>query len=134
MAKGLIDEDHPLSIGCIERGKRQVQRAFLRSADLIIGLGYDTIEVEYEAWIGNVPLLQIDIDPVDTDASVSVALEVTGNLDSTLTRLNFAKAADNDWTDSEVAGHRDAFQASLRPVSDSFTPHAAIDLVRTALP
>ena len=37
MAKGMIDEDHPLSVGCIERGKRQVQREFLRSADLILG-------------------------------------------------------------------------------------------------
>ncbi len=134
MAKGLIDEDHPLSIGCIERGRRQVQRAFLRGADLIIGLGYDTIEVEYEAWIGDVTLLQIDIDPVDTDSSVTVALEVTGNLDSTLTRLNVAKAAANDWTEAEIARHRDSFQASLRPGSDSFTPHAAIDLVREALP
>ena len=51
MAKGMIDEDHPLSLGCIERACRQVQRKLLRSADLIIGLGYDTIEVEYEAWI-----------------------------------------------------------------------------------
>ena len=57
MAKGMIDEDHPLSIGCIERSCRQVQRKLLRSADLIVGLGYDTIEVEYEAWIGDVPLL-----------------------------------------------------------------------------
>src|SRR5439155_18101893 len=52
MAKGMIDEDHPLSLGCIERACRQVQRKFLRSADLIVGLGYDTVEVEYEAWIG----------------------------------------------------------------------------------
>ena len=51
MAKGMIDEDHPLSLGCIERACRQVQRKLLRSADLIVGLGYDTIEVEYEAWI-----------------------------------------------------------------------------------
>src|SRR5262245_61521109 len=65
MAKGMIDEDHPLALGCIERARRQVQRRLLRSADLIVGLGYDTIEVEYEAWIGEVPLLQIDIEPVD---------------------------------------------------------------------
>ena len=51
MAKGMIDEDHPLSLGCIERSCRQVQRRFMQDADLIIGLGYDTIEVEYEAWI-----------------------------------------------------------------------------------
>src|SRR5438105_9833456 len=47
MAKGMIDEDHPLALGCIERARRQVQRRFLRSADLIVGFGYDTIEVEY---------------------------------------------------------------------------------------
>ena len=45
MAKGMIDEDHPLALGCIERACRQVQRKLLRSADLIVGLGYDTIEV-----------------------------------------------------------------------------------------
>ena len=39
MAKGMIDEDHPLSLGCIERACRQVQRKLLRSADLIVGLG-----------------------------------------------------------------------------------------------
>ena len=69
MAKGMIDEDHPLSIGCIERGKRQMQRAFLRKSDLIVGLGYDTIEVEYEAWIGDTPLLQVDIEKVDVAPS-----------------------------------------------------------------
>ena len=30
MAKGLVDEAHPLAIGCIERARRQVQREFLR--------------------------------------------------------------------------------------------------------
>jgi len=65
MAKGLIDEDHALAIGCIERANRQAQRALLRSADLIIGLGYDTVEVEYEAWAGNVPVLNIDIELAD---------------------------------------------------------------------
>ncbi len=134
MAKGLIDEDHPLSLGCIERSKRQVQRQFLRRADLIVGLGYDTIEVEFEAWIGDVPLLQLDIDAVDTDASVDVAQEVTGDLESTLTRLNAATAAANDWTEADIAEHRRGFQASLRPASENFTPHQAIDIVRAALP
>src|SRR4051794_350314 len=78
MAKGMIDEDHPLSLGCIERACRQVQRKLLRKADLIVGLGYDTIEVEYEAWIGDVRLLQIDIDPVDVAPSVALAHQVTG--------------------------------------------------------
>ncbi len=78
MAKGLIDENHALSLGCIERGKRQVQRRFIQGADLIVGLGYDTIEVEYEAWAGAVPILNIDVDGADVDASVDVVHEVTG--------------------------------------------------------
>jgi acetolactate synthase I/II/III large subunit len=87
MAKGMIDEDHPLSIGCIERSCRQIQRRILRSADLIVGLGYDTVEVEYEAWIGDTPLLQIDIQPADVAPSVVLVHQATGDLDASLTRL-----------------------------------------------
>jgi acetolactate synthase I/II/III large subunit len=134
MAKGLIDEDHPLSIGCIERSKRQVQRQFLRSADLIIGLGYDTIEVEYEAWIGAVPLLQIDIEAVDVDASVTVAQEVIGDLDFSVAALARLPPAKNGWDINAVATHREMFQRSLRPHTEAFSPHQAIDVVRRVLP
>ncbi len=134
MAKGLIDEDHPLSLGCIERSCRQIQRRFLRSADLIVGLGYDTIEVEYEAWIGDVPLLQIDIDPVDVAPSVKVAHQVTGDLDHSLARLVALAPATNTWARATIADHRRAFQSALRPAAATFTAHAAIDAVRRALP
>ena len=66
------------------RGKRQVQREFLRSADLILGIGYDVIEVEYEQWIKDAPLVSVDIDPVDADSSVKIAHEVVGDLDASL--------------------------------------------------
>ncbi len=134
MAKGMIDEDHPLSLGCIERSCRQVQRKFLRGADLIVGIGYDTVEVEYEAWIGDVPLLQIDIEKVDVAPSVRVAHEVTGDLDAALDALAALPAAANAWTPDAVAAHRGAFQAALRPAASTFTAHAAIDAVRRALP
>jgi acetolactate synthase-1/2/3 large subunit len=134
MAKGMIDEDHPLSIGCIERGKRQMQRAFLRKSDLIVGLGYDTIEVEYEAWIADTPLLQIDIEAVDAAPSVNVRGEVTGDLDASLSAMAAAAACDNDWVDADIADHRESFQAALRPASENLTPHEVIDVVRDVLP
>jgi acetolactate synthase I/II/III large subunit len=134
MAKGLIDEDHPLSLGCIERARRQVQRGFLRGADLVIGLGYDTIEVEFEAWIGAVPLLSIDIERADTDGSVHLAGEVVGDLDAALAALVDMPAADPQWPGQILHDHRAAFQASLRPPSAAFTPHQAIDVVRAILP
>ncbi|MFT6580864.1 MAG: acetolactate synthase-1/2/3 large subunit [Alphaproteobacteria bacterium] len=134
MAKGLIDEAHPLSVGCIERSRRQIQRQLIRDADLIVGLGYDTIETEAEAWIGDTPLLQIDIEAVDVDDTVTVAGEVTGDLDASLKRLNALPAATNDWTTEAIATHRTMFQAALRPNVDHLCPHHVIDAVRDALP
>jgi acetolactate synthase I/II/III large subunit len=134
MAKGMIDEDHPLSIGCIERSCRQIQRRLLRSADLIVGLGYDTVEVEYEAWIGDTPLLQIDIEAADVAPSVRMAHQAVGDLDVALAGLLAAPATPNAWREEALAAHRRTFQAALRPPSASFTAHAAIDAVRRALP
>lgn len=134
MAKGLVDEDHPLALGCIERARRQTQREFLGSADLIVGLGYDVVEVEYEAWIGKVPLLAVDVEPVDADASVSVVHEVVGDLDAALERLATIPPARNDWSADDLAAHRERFRRALRPPVTAFAPHQAIDVVREALP
>jgi acetolactate synthase I/II/III large subunit len=134
MAKGMINESHPLALGCIERARRQLQRDLLRSADLIVGLGYDTVEVEYEAWIGEVPLLQIDIEPVDAAPMVRLAHQVIGDLDSSLHRLASRPPKELHWSEDGMDAHRRAFQAALRPASAVFTAHAAIDAVRRALP
>jgi len=134
MAKGLIDEDHPLSLGCIERACRQVQRQFLRRADLIIGLGYDTVEVEYEAWIGDVPLLHVGLEPADTDGKVALAEQVTGDLDSAIGDLASRPPLELAWQLEEFADHRACFNAALRPPVNAFAPHQAIDAVRAALP
>jgi len=134
MAKGLIDEDHPLSVGCIERARRQIQRRLLHSADLIIGIGYDGIEVEYEAWIGKTPLLHIDIEPADTDGTVDIAHNVLGDLATSLERLSQSSPAAPDWTPEQIVAHKREFQTALRPGSLEFCPHQAIDAVRRALP
>jgi acetolactate synthase-1/2/3 large subunit len=134
MAKGMIDEDHPLSLGVIERARRQVQRELLRQADLVIGLGYDVVEVEYEAWIAGVPLLAVDVEPVDADASVTVAHEVVGDLDRSVERLAALPPIAHEWPADLVARHRARFQAALRPASARFAPHHAIDVVRQVLP
>jgi acetolactate synthase-1/2/3 large subunit len=148
MAKGLIDDDHPLSLGCIERARRQLQRAFMREhADLIVGLGYDTIEVEYEVWAARVPVLHVDIERADVDPSVVLAHELVGDLDSCIGALASLDACENDWHTDCGAGeqgatrriglieaHRSGFQRALRPPGEAFSPHDAIDVVRRTLP
>jgi acetolactate synthase-1/2/3 large subunit len=109
----------------------------LRSADLIVGLGYDVVEVEYEAWIGSVPLLSVDVDPVDADRSVVIAHEVVGDLDTSLERLarrHALGAPGRDWPAGEARRHRERFHQLLRPPASGFVPHQAIDVVREVLP
>ena len=134
MAKGLIDESHPLSIGCIERAKRQIQREFLQTTDLIIGLGYDTVEVEYEAWIGKSALLHVDIEKADTIDSVNLVAELIGDLDKSLEELASVKKFDNDWKQSELVSHQQRFQQELRPFCENFSPHHVIDVARDVMP
>jgi acetolactate synthase I/II/III large subunit len=144
MAKGVIDETHPLSVGCIERAMRQVQRRFIQTqADLIVGIGYDTVEVEYEAWTGRCPVLHIDTEAADVDASVRLEHSVIGDLDASVSALTALQCLENDWRTARSDGrvrvarveeHRAAFQRALRPAAGGFTPHEAIDVVRRLLP
>jgi acetolactate synthase-1/2/3 large subunit len=134
MAKGLVDEHHPLALGCIERARRQVQREFLRGADLVVAVGYDVVEVEYEAWIGDTPLLAIGIEAVDADRTVDVVHEVIGDLDASLERLVRLEPAPHDWPPDAAREHAARFQRSLRPAASGFAPHQAIEVVRAALP
>jgi acetolactate synthase-1/2/3 large subunit len=144
MAKGMIDEDHPLAIGCIERACRQALRRFIAGGDLVIGLGYDTVEVEYEAWVGKIPVFSIDIEPPDVATSVSLAGTVVGDLDDALERLTGRLEVERRrgrpdrsvgaWDPGEIAAHRGAFQALLRPAGPGFQPHQLIDVCREVLP
>ena len=134
MAKGMIDDDHPLCAGCIERGRRQIQRKFIQSADLVIGLGFDTIEVEYEAWVGSTPVLSIDIEDPDIADTVNLVGTMTGNITASIEYLLQQNGEQNKWTEEELAAHVSEFNKALRPPSKNFTPHRAIDIVRETVP
>jgi acetolactate synthase-1/2/3 large subunit len=66
--------------------------------------------------------------------SVKVAHEVTGDLDISLAKLVALPAKKNTWTPEVLAEHRATFHAALRPATNTFSAHAAIDAVRNALP
>jgi len=134
MVKGIIDEAHALALGCIERGLRQTQRSFLRRADLIIGVGYDTVEVEYETWAGDAEVMHLGLEEADVDDTVRLGPCVTGDLDDTMAHFAAAQASPNRWSAEDIQAHAEAFQLALRPELEAFTPHQAIDVVRDILP
>ncbi len=79
--------------------------------------------------------LHVGIAAPDTDGSVD-GPRSGGRAISTrrIAALADAPPARNGWTAGELAAHRARFEAALRPASEGFAPHQAIDAVRRVLP
>lgn len=72
MAKGLIDENHPCYAGVLFHSLSDHLRDIYEKADLVIGLGYDPVEYNYESWIPQVPLIHFDTVKTDLPAGNNV--------------------------------------------------------------
>ena len=135
MGKGAVPEDHPLWVGVIGRARRKTVEDFLAQADLVIGIGYDPVEINYEEWMPKVPLVHLSGEPADVDGTVNVAHQVVGDLPSTLVGMELLPPKPNDWKPAELAAFRKRLEASLRLTpGDGFQPWEALDLLRAALP
>jgi len=60
MAKGIVPEDNPCYAGVLFHAMSGRLQKLVREADLIIGIGYDPVEYNYESWMPDVPLVHFD--------------------------------------------------------------------------
>jgi acetolactate synthase-1/2/3 large subunit len=60
MAKGVISSGHPSYAGVLFHALSDRLKRLVNSADLVIGLGYDPVEYNYESWLPDVPLVHFD--------------------------------------------------------------------------
>jgi acetolactate synthase I/II/III large subunit len=65
MAKGLVPEDHSCYAGVLFHALSDYLEDIYEKTDLVIGIGYDPVEYNYEAWMPDVPL--IHFSTVETD-------------------------------------------------------------------
>jgi len=57
MAKGIIPSDHPCLAGVLFHALSDKLKKVTEGSDLVIGLGYDPVEYNYESWMPDVPLI-----------------------------------------------------------------------------
>ncbi|MDF2890498.1 MAG: thiamine pyrophosphate-binding protein [Clostridia bacterium] len=134
MAKGIITENHPCYAGVLFHAKSDCVATIYRDADLIIGIGYDSIEFNYEAWMPHVPLIHIDTEPVDITSEYDVAVEIIGRLDYSLSYLISLNLPKYDWDLSKVEDNRLKMFEALAPRTKTFNSSDAISVLRTVLP
>jgi acetolactate synthase-1/2/3 large subunit len=134
MAKGMLREDHPCYAGVLFHAGSNRLAAVCREADLVIGIGYDPVEFNYEAWMPEVPLLHVDTSSCDIDPAYGVAGEVCGSLEHSLGYLAGLPALENDWDLEDLAKKKLELFRSLEPRSGRFGPLAVLRALREALP
>jgi acetolactate synthase-1/2/3 large subunit len=136
MAKGMVPEDHPSYAGVLAHALANQVGETHQQADLIVGLGYDPVEINYEDWMPDVPLLNINTVPADLDQTrYTLACDVVGDLKPALERLVTLNCdAKKDWDLTALAQRRHRMFEVLRPSPGHFGPRAVLATLREMLP
>ncbi len=132
-AKGFLPESHTLWAGVLGRARRSDVQALVRRADLIVAVGFDPIEINYEEWAGKTPIVHLSTEAAETSAALSFALNAAGDLDGMIAALAEIPRIANDWSPEELKRHREDLERKLRP-GGGFAAHHVIDALRKRLP
>jgi len=71
MAKGEVAEEGSRFVGVIGRAKRERVAEYCKPADLVIAIGYDPIEFNYEEWFRRTSLSSTSIRSVLTGTAAT---------------------------------------------------------------
>jgi acetolactate synthase I/II/III large subunit len=135
MAKGLFPENHPLYAGVLFHALSNYVAETYREADLVIGIGYDPVEFNYEEWMPRVPLIHFDSQPADIDREeYPEVIDVTGNLNDLLERFVSFQEEGNNWNREILMAGKEEIFRKLTPAEGSFGPLSVVDELRNVLP
>ncbi|MDH3446380.1 MAG: thiamine pyrophosphate-binding protein [Deltaproteobacteria bacterium] len=133
-AKGFLPESHAQWCGVIGRARRTDVKALTDKSDLIVAIGYDPIEINYEEWAGDTPIAHISTERAETATGLNMVLNEVCDLDRVLESLCKLAPRANEWTTKELENHRSGLERALRPGGGGFAVHEALDILREKLP
>ncbi len=135
MAKGMVPEGHASYAGVLAHALADRVGRTHSQADMVLGIGYDPVEINYEDWMPPVPLIHVDTVPADIDRELyPEVLDVTGNIRAALERLLASDHGPKDWDLDALAERRSAMFAELNASEGKFNARAALCLLRDTLP
>jgi acetolactate synthase I/II/III large subunit len=128
-AKGLLRDDHPLSVGTIEGLGSAKLYEWVATRDLVVMVGFDPVEFDRE-WTAAAPVIHVSPLPND-DGYYRSAVELVGSVAGAFDALGkSAKGKDT----ADAARFRDDFRRSVRPARSGLTSQAVLGALREALP
>ncbi len=130
MARGLLPSSHPCYGGVLFHALSDRLRRLAGEADLIIGLGYDPVEYNYESWIPDVPLVHFDTR--EADLQIRGAMQSVSDPHVWFETLSLLRSAPE-----MVALATEAKQEilnGLRTATKGFSPVTALSVLQEMLP
>jgi acetolactate synthase-1/2/3 large subunit len=133
MAKELITFDHPCYAGVLFHSLSDYLEDLYDDADLIIGVGYDPVEFNYESWMPDVPLLHFDTQETDMPSKWNVLQHISPP-EEWFTLLKNMNPGSLIYNASEIKGIRDEIISVFNGFTNHFGPVAALKILRDELP
>jgi acetolactate synthase I/II/III large subunit len=133
MAKGLISEDHPCYAGVLFHSLSDYLEDIFEKTDLIIGLGYDPVEFNYEAWMPDVPLIHFDTRETDMPSRENI-VQYSGPPDEWFSVLKSLNAGSLIFEQALIKSVRDEMGSVFAGFTNHFGPAAAIKILQDELP
>lgn len=133
MAKELIPVNHPCYAGVLFHSLSDYLEDLYGKADLIIGIGYDPVEFNYEMWIPDVPVLHFDIRETDMPVNKNIT-QFVGQPDEWFALLKNLVHESMISDDDLVSGIRDEIKSVFDGFNNHFGPVAALNILREELP
>lgn len=134
MAKGFLREEHPSYVGVVFHALSNIVAETIQEADLVLAIGYDPVEFNYEDWLTEVPLLHVDTVPADVDASCHLAAEVVGDIGTALRFLATLPPVPHTWDLAAIGERRQRMFATLTAPRTALAPSQVLGAIQELLP
>ncbi|MCU0461257.1 MAG: thiamine pyrophosphate-binding protein [Bacteroidales bacterium] len=133
MAKGIIPEDHACYAGVLFHALSDYLGDIYQNCDLVIGLGYDQVEYNYESWMPDVPLIHFDTRETDLPDRENV-VRFTGSPGEWFSLLKNLNEGSLVYRGNIIKGIRDEMISVFDGFSSNFGPVAVLKVLKKELP
>ncbi|MCG6186125.1 thiamine pyrophosphate-binding protein [Maribellus maritimus] len=135
MAKGMFAEKHLLYAGVLFHALSDKVALTYQQADLVIGIGYDPVEFNYEDWMPKVPLIHFDEKEADVDITqTGKVVNILGELKTSIPQFSNYKQIQNTWNLKNLQIRKNILFHALTPQPNHFGPLNIVTELRNTLP
>ncbi len=135
MAKGMFPESHSLYAGVLFHALSNRVAETYSQSDLVLGLGYDAVEFNYEDWMPEVPLIHFDTEKADVDNSrIREVFNVIGSPEHSAKELLKLAVPAKKWDLNILQERKNKLFQALKPGAELFGPLAVLAELRKILP